>query len=548
MSFCVHFEPGLRVDDPLAVCATCVAAGGTWVHLRQCLTCGITACCDQSPGRHATAHHRETGHPTIRSAQPDEDWWWCYVDYNLYLPSVAAGEAPDDVTQPGASPIEYLSIGPKGPLASVLAVRRGPDDPGTGGIEHREALIYTLGKAAELEHLIMLQYLFAAFSLKETVDEGLTPEALDAVRRWRTTLLEISEQEMLHLALVQNLLTAVGAAPRLARPNFPMPAYAYPAGVRIELVPFDEAALRHFAFLERPEGMDVEDAEGFEAIEQAVALPHDEHDEIVPHLQEFDTIGQLYRSIQAGLEHLQGRIGAERLFVGPANAQATEEHFRWPELVAVTDLASARQAIDTIVEQGEGARGEWRDAHFGRLLGILDEFLALKAADPDFEPALPVVACNVRQQPTGVVVPQITDPGTTRCMDLLNVAYEVLLQLLSRYFAHTDESPRQLAVLADVSVGLMYTVIKPLGTVVTRLPVGSHLPGATAGPGFELFYQVDYLLPHQRAAWVLMEERLRDAAAFARRCGQLCTPVLMEPLARVARSLETSADKLLAAT
>ena len=109
---------------------------------------------------------------------------------------------------------------------------------------------------------------------------------------------------MLHLALVQNLLTAVGAAPRLARPNFPMPAYSYPAGVRIELLPFGEAALRHFAFLERPEGMDVEDAEGFEAIEQAVALPHDEEDEIVPHLQEFDTIGQLYRSIQAGLEHL----------------------------------------------------------------------------------------------------------------------------------------------------------------------------------------------------------------------------------------------------
>ena len=166
--------------------------------------------------------------------------------------------------------------GPHGPLANVLAVRRGPGDPHTGGLEHREALIYTLGKAAELEHLVMLQYLFAAVSLKRTVDEGLTPEALAAVGRWRATLLEISAQEMLHLALVQNLLTAVGAAPRFARPNFPMRAYAYPAGVRIELMPFGEAALRHFAFLERPEGMDVEDAEGFEAIAQAIELPHDE--------------------------------------------------------------------------------------------------------------------------------------------------------------------------------------------------------------------------------------------------------------------------------
>jgi hypothetical protein len=444
--------------------------------------------------------------------------------------------------------IEYVSPGPHGPLASVLAVRRGKGDGQGAGLEHREALIYTLGKAAELEHLIMLQYLFAAFSLKQGVSEGLSPETLAAVQRWRRTLFSIGEQEMLHLALVQNLLTAVGAAPRLARPNFPMPAYSYPAGVRIELLPFGEAALRHFAFLERPEGMDIEDAEGFEAIAQAVALPHDERDEIVPHLQEFDTIGQLYRSIQSGLEYLAERLGPDRLFIGPANAQATEEHFRWGELVAVTDLSSAQRAIDTIVEQGEGARGEWRDAHFGRLLGILDEYLEIKGADPDFEPARPVVAANVRPQATGIVVPLISDPGTTRCMDLLNVAYEVLLQLLSRYFAHTDESPEQLEVLANVSVGLMYAAIKPLGTVVTTLPVGPDMPGVTAGPGFELFYQVDYLLPHQEAAWVLMEERLRDAAAFAVRCGELCTPALMEPLAKVARALEKYADQLLAAT
>jgi ferritin-like protein len=443
---------------------------------------------------------------------------------------------------------EGASPGPRGPLASVLAVRGGRSDGHGVALQYREALIYTLGKAAELEHLVMLQYLFAAFSLKQSVNEGLSADTLAAVQRWRKTLMSIGEQEMLHLALVQNLLTAVGAAPRLTRPNFPMPAYSYPAGVRIELIPFGEAALRHFAFLERPEGMAMDDAEGFEAMAEAVALPHDEDDEIVPQLQEFDTIGQLYRSIQAGLEHLAVRLGPERLFIGPPHAQATEEHFRWPELVAVTDLASAMRAIDTIVEQGEGARGEWRDAHFGRLLAILDEYLELKQADPGFEPARPVAAANVRPQTTGVAMPLITEPGTTRCMDLLNVTYEVLLQLLSRYFAHTDESPEQLAVLADVSVGLMYAAIRPLGSVVTTQPVGPEMPGVTAGPGFELFYQVDYLLPHQAAAWVLMEERLRDAAAFAVRCGEVCTPALMEPLAKVARSLESYADQLLAAS
>src|SRR4029077_2932699 len=103
-------------------------------------------------------------------------------------------------------------------------------------------------------------------------------------------------------------------------------------------------------------------------------------------------------------------------------------------------------------------------------------------------------------------------------------------------------------VLADVSVGLMYTAIKPLGTVVTTLPVGWDMPGATAGPALELFSQVDSLLPHREAAGVLMEERLRDAAAFAVRCGQACTPALMEPLARVAAALERYGDQRLAAS
>ncbi len=439
------------------------------------------------------------------------------------------------------------SAGPHGALAHVLAVRAGTSAGPIIRLANREALIYTLGKAAELEHLIMLQYLFAAFSLKQTTREGLSPEALASVQGWRATLLAIGGQEMLHLALVQNLLTAIGAAPRLARPNFPLPASSYPAGVRIELLPFGEAALRHFAFLERPDGMAVDDAEGFEALGEATALPHDEADEIVPHLQEFETVGQLYRAILAGIEFLDGRLGSGRLFVGPPSAQAIEEHFKWTELVAVTDLASARRAIDTIVEQGEGARGEWRDAHFGRLLGILDEYLAIRRADPSFEPARPVVAANVRPQAIGPGMPIITDPGTMRSMDLLNVVYEVLLQLLSRYFAHTDESPEQLEVLADVSVGLMYGAIKPLGSVVTTLPIGMDRPGVTAGPGFELFYQVDYLLPHREAAWILMEERLREAAAFAVRCGEACTLALMEPLAKVARSLEKYADMLSAA-
>jgi hypothetical protein len=44
------------------------------------MTCGHVGCCDNSPNRHATAHFRQTGHPIIRSFEPEEDWGWCYED------------------------------------------------------------------------------------------------------------------------------------------------------------------------------------------------------------------------------------------------------------------------------------------------------------------------------------------------------------------------------------------------------------------------------------------------------------------------------------
>src|SRR6266571_2090177 len=99
----------------------------------------------------------------------------------------------------------------------------------------RGALVWTLGKAAAVEQLVMCQYLYAAFSMKDGDDERLTHEQLEATRRWRREIIHIAEQEMLHLALVQNLLTAVGAAPRLARPNFPLAPHAYPAMVQMVL-------------------------------------------------------------------------------------------------------------------------------------------------------------------------------------------------------------------------------------------------------------------------------------------------------------------------
>jgi hypothetical protein len=74
-----------RLPEPLAGCEDCLRTGGRWVHLRMCETCGHVGCCDDSPNRHATAHHHETRHPIIRSAEPGEDWSWCYVDQVAFV-------------------------------------------------------------------------------------------------------------------------------------------------------------------------------------------------------------------------------------------------------------------------------------------------------------------------------------------------------------------------------------------------------------------------------------------------------------------------------
>jgi hypothetical protein len=411
---------------------------------------------------------------------------------------------------------DQASSAGRGRLSELLATRGGLAEPEAPFvIEHREALIYMLCQAAELEHGIMCQYLFAALSLKQRADEGLTPEELEAVTRWRRTISHVAIEEMLHLTLVQNVLSAIGAAPHLTRPNLPAPAHHYPAAVNLALVPFGEPALQHFMFLERPEGMALE---GAKDIDRSVhdPMPLMAAGDIVPQLQDFATIGHLYRSIEQGLTHLAAKFGERHLFVGPPRAQATSTDFRWPELVAVTDLASAHRALDTILEQGEGARGHWETAHFGQFVQILAEYRDMLAANPAFDPVRPVRFATVRRCEHDDSVPLIGDPVTARCADLFNVAYEILLQILERYFAHTEETDAQLSTLANAAVTLMDGVLKPLGELITTLPVGPEHPGRTAGPSFELFYEDDDLLPHRESAWMLLEERVRDTSAFCR--------------------------------
>jgi uncharacterized UBP type Zn finger protein len=69
-----------ELPEEIVGCEECLKVGGRWVHLRMCLSCGKIGCCDSSPNRHARAHWRESGDPLVRSAEPGEDWAWCFED------------------------------------------------------------------------------------------------------------------------------------------------------------------------------------------------------------------------------------------------------------------------------------------------------------------------------------------------------------------------------------------------------------------------------------------------------------------------------------
>lgn len=105
-------DPSIRQDVPPSGtgCMECLAAGGWWVHLRRCAECGHIGCCDTSPGQHATAHYRQTGHPVVRSFEPGEAWFFDYRDGSF--PRAGA------LAPPLSHPEDQAAPGPEGKVPS----------------------------------------------------------------------------------------------------------------------------------------------------------------------------------------------------------------------------------------------------------------------------------------------------------------------------------------------------------------------------------------------------------------------------------------------
>jgi hypothetical protein len=353
--------------------------------------------------------------------------------------------------------------------------------------------------------------------MKDDTSEGLTAAQLERVRSWRATIGEIAVQEMLHLATACNLLTAVGGAPQLRRPNLPTSPRAYPSAFELRLVPFSLEAVDQFVFLERPEYIDSTSRPGPSYRDSALAASSLR--DAFSCERDYETLGELYRGIEDGLDYLSQKLGEETLFVGRRTSQTAGSYLPIPGLVAVDNLNSARAAVKVIIEQGEGASPDAEGSHYRQFLAMRDEYRALLVANANFRPGRPVLTNPYALMPAdvvaGAVVNLVDDPLSADMCSLFDGCYEVMVQILGRLFVHAEESEAEFGALADIGVGLMIDVIYPLGRVLTLLPAGPRHPGFTAGPSFRLSRGAT--IPTQKdVARLVLRERLTELAAYCR--------------------------------
>jgi len=379
---------------------------------------------------------------------------------------------------------------------------------------HRDQLITMLAEAAEIEHCLMCTYLYAAFSLKQGIDEDLLEHELSAVRRWRAEIISIATEEMLHLALVNNLLMAVGAKPHYRHYNFPALPGQFPADVAVALLPFDAATLDHFIYVERPKEADDTDARN---IDKPVYSRDMEAADLVSETTgDYETVGELYQTIADSLAPLAATIGEENLFVGDLAAQLTEADVFLPSLCAISTVAQATKALDLIVEQGEGSRVCHETSHYARFRTIRQQWQALSSDRPAFKPYRDVARNPVMRSPvtTEERIQIVSEPAIS-LLDVGNSSYVLMLRL----FAIMSDTANCLlprpAVMAQ-AMTLMHA-LADVGVALTSLPADPEYPGVRAGLTFSLS-RTAFGYESPTSAAKLISERMDLLATHAQQC------------------------------
>ncbi|MGZ3706003.1 MAG: ferritin-like domain-containing protein [Bdellovibrionota bacterium] len=376
-------------------------------------------------------------------------------------------------------------------------------------IESRVHLFAALAEAAETEHNLMCLYLYAAFSLKRSKEEGVSEEELAMIDRWRGIILGVSLEEMTHLCLVTNLFSALGGTSHFLRPNFPASPGLYPADFVMELAPFDLRTIEHFMFLERPASFEMRDADNFQPETHYERAGYTNR--VLPTAGDYQTVGILYEAIRSALTRLSAELGESTFFCGDPRHQVTVADSPLAGLTGIRDLKSALAAVDTIVTQGEGAKA-LANSHFQRFSTIKEEYLRCLERNPRFSPGRNVVRNPVMGKPVeGAGRVWITHPVAARLLDLANSIYIFTLRVLTQVYTAEERDPAEKHEFLAMSFSLMHTMAT-IGETLTLLPASENTPDSFAGMSFSMVRTLQPLA--RRTELGLMMESLQRFVAM----------------------------------
>lgn len=417
------------------------------------------------------------------------------------------------------SPLRGLAVPTAEAAAEVLTIElpdltRWPDPAGKARI--------LLESAAEVEHALMVQYLYAAYSLKsaDDVEDPARKSALgERPPSWPHALLGIAREEMGHLMTVQNLLLLLGLAPNLEREDFPPRKDLYPFSLHLE--PISRVSLAKYVVAEAPG-----DAEGIEDIKELaqesaggainrVGVLYGLLGLVFAREEDVEAGGsgsadwdRILRELsQAAYEQAPAaawHLADDAFRPGSTELQADPEDWEVGDLRVhrVGDRAAAAQAIRDVGEQGEGPTTEGERSHFERFLAVFRGDGALPPFPAgEWEPA--------RSVPTDPKVDAFGEPRTRRWAQLADIRYALLLGFVEHYLLTTGG---ERAVLMGWIVAEMRSRLGPMARQLATMPRGGSEPSSVAAVPFTLPAAL-HLPDGDTERWALHEERTRAAIA-----------------------------------
>lgn len=390
----------------------------------------------------------------------------------------------------------------------------------------KDWLTYMIHIDAELEHSLMVQYLYAAYSLG---GDHIPAEHQALVKSWQEIILGIAKEEMGHFVSIQNVLRVIGAPLNFSRQDFPWDSTMYPFEFTLE--PLSKNSLAKYVYAEAPKNwlniLPTDDAET-KAIKQEIkdALPKEalgdpisvlfeniidllENESMIPD----DVFGVETYPFQAKPDEWQrGYENGARgnsMHANPANTPNVL-------VVPLTCRTDTVEAVKAIAEQGENPDADEADeSHFQRFLSIYKAWRKLPA---DFNPAKNILT-NPYVSPDGSAVMSeeesvITNRHTQYWANLFNVRYRMLLNFLMHSFlleeGYNDmvNSPRGMIIHA--TFGEMYN-LRTIANILTNLPANDS--GKMAGAPFLAPYTMD--LPFgEKNKWRLHKDLLEASAGI----------------------------------